>query len=130
MRAFAADVGDGCYEMAGQFFLYVQVPLLNVRPNGLVRDGSDVEREQKGTADIAVAIDIELRGVEGERGGAFEGLRVGFVTVGMLEENSVAATDGHFAVALRIPGETDAGSRIEEMTLHTAGFLVGANVCG
>ena len=45
---------------------------------------------------------------------------VGFVAVGVFEEHSVAAPNRHFAVALRIPRKTDAGSGIEQVALHAA----------
>ena len=43
----------------------------------------------------------------------------------MFVEDSVAATDGHLAVALRIKRETYAGGGIEEVSLQATGTLNG-----
>src|ERR1700726_1571648 len=38
----------------------------------------------------------------------------------MLEENTVTSANGHFAIALRVPGKTNARRGIEQMPLQTA----------
>ena len=50
----------------------------------------------------------------------FHALGVGFVAVGVFEEYSVAAAESGLAGPKRIPGETDAGSGVEEMALRAA----------
>ena len=64
MSAFAADVGDGSDDVARQFLLYIEVPLLDVRPNHLVRNRCNGEREKHTATDVAVAVDVELGSVK------------------------------------------------------------------
>ena len=52
----------------------------------------------------------------------FHAFRVGFVSVGVLEEDAVAAADGGLAVTKRIPGKPDARSRVEQMSLRATGI--------
>ena len=45
----------------------------------------------------------------------------------MFEEDAVTTANGHLSVALRIPGEADARSGIEEMTFHATCLVVRAD---
>src|SRR6266403_54321 len=81
--------------MGGQFLLYVQVPLLDVRPDSLVRDGNDGKRKEvyqsSPSADILVSGDVRLRRRKHEWRGALQRFAVAFVAVGVLVEGSEQA---------------------------------------
>src|SRR6267142_4807680 len=110
--------------MGGQFLLYVQVPLLDVRPDSLVRDGNDGKRKEvyqsSPSADILVTGDVRLRRRKHEWRGALQRFAVAFVAVGVLVEDPVAAADGHLAVAFGIPSERDTRGGIGKMSLDAA----------
>src|SRR6266404_2516140 len=110
--------------MSGKFPLHVEVPLLHVWPNGFVRNGVHAQREKRnrsaGAANVRIASNLKLRCVEGEGSGTFEGLRVAFVAIGVLEKDTVAASNGHLAVTLWIKRESNARRGIEEVPLHAS----------
>src|SRR5436309_14520420 len=136
MRTFASDVRGRQHKMVRQFFLDVQVPLLNVGPNGLVRNGNDrkwkewncstirtdacVAAIRPGGASVKPYSDVGLRRGKNERWGAFQRFSVAFVAVGMFVEDTVAATDGHLAVSLGIKCESDPLCWIEEVAFQAA----------
>src|SRR5258708_13775887 len=87
------------------------MPLLHIRPDGFVREGSHAQGEEwnRGTAaaaKICVSCNVELRCVENEWRRALEGFGVAFIAVRVLEENTIAAPNGHFTVTLWIKGKT------------------------
>src|SRR5258705_13015876 len=122
MCPFAAHIGSGENQVARQFALDAEIPLLHVRPHGLGGNRSEgLRKEQTSSgANAGIICDVVLRGNEDERRGTLERLGIAFVAVGVLEEYSVSTSDGHLAVALRIECETDAGSRIKQMAFHAA----------
>src|SRR5579884_2035061 len=122
MSALAAHVRHGSNDVAGQFLLDAQIPLLQVRPNGLFGNrGHRQRKEQASAADVRVAGDVELLRRQNERRRSFERFGIAFVSIGVLKEDAITAADGHLAVAARIPSEADALRRVEEMTAHAAG---------
>src|ERR1700687_5714580 len=121
--------------MGGQFLLYVQVPLLDVRPDSLVRDGNDGKRKEvyqsSPSADAGISAlscgasadstgDVGLRRRKHEWGGALQRFAVAFAAVCGIVEDPVAAADGHLAVAFGIPSEPDTRGGIEKMSLEAA----------
>ncbi len=61
MCSLVSYIGDCCHDVAWQFFLHVQVPLLHVGPNGFAGNGVDRQWEQYAAgADVTVAINVEL----------------------------------------------------------------------
>src|SRR2546421_5044124 len=136
MRTFASDVSGRQHKVVRQFFLDVQVPLLNVRPNGFVRNGNNrkwkewnrstirtdarVAAIRPSGASVKPHSDVGLRRGKNERWGAFQRFGVAFVAVGMFVEDTVAAADGHLAVSLGIKRESDPWCRIEEVAFQAA----------
>src|SRR5579884_2794554 len=104
------------------------MPLLHIGPYGLGGDRDVGEREAEQAALPGAYIRVTgLRGIgEGlglrlyQWSGTFEGFAVGFVAVGVLVENAVAAADSGFAVAEYIESETDARRRIKQVSGHAA----------
>src|SRR5215472_14446234 len=130
--SFGSHVGTCDHNVPWQVPLHIEVPLLHVRPNGLIRYGVDAEGEERDesstAANVRITVYIKLRRVQCVWGGAFEGLRVGFIAVGVLKENAVAATNGHFAITLGIESEANSRSRVEQMAFEAA--RVGARAHG
>src|SRR5260370_20758785 len=141
MCALAAYIGDREYDMGRQFFLDVQVPLLHVRPQSLVGNRKRRKREDRhgtsATADACVTaagstcgagarLDEGLCGVQNKRGRAFQRFGAAFVAVGVFVENTVAAANGHLAIALGIKREPDARGGGEEMSLQATGLRTGS----
>src|SRR5262249_20290304 len=85
-----------------------------------VRIGRVNPRTITDIADAGVVGRKVLGHVQHQRRIGFERSCIGFVTGSMLEENAVAAANRGFTMAPRIPGKSDAWSRVESMTLHTA----------
>src|SRR6266404_8728992 len=122
MRAFASYIGRCEHYVAGHLSLHIEMPLLYVRPDGFIRNGGHAQREKWNrsacASDVRIARHFKLRCVEGEGSRTFEGFGVAFVAVGVLEENTVAAPNGHLAVTLRVKRESDAWGGIEKVPLH------------
>src|SRR5262249_31786220 len=113
VRTLATHIRHRRNDVTRNFLLHAEVPLLHIGPDGLVGNGVHREREQQAAADAAIAVHVELRSGQYRWWRAFQRLGVAFVAVGMLEEDAVAAADGHLAVALGIPRETDARGGVE-----------------
>src|SRR5580692_4955347 len=127
MGSFAAHIAKGCDRILRQFALHAEAPLLHVRPNALCGNRGDIQGKRPGcstalahASDAFVATGVVLSHIQHQRCAAFERPGVRFVTNPVVEKYSVARTDRGFAIAPRIPSETDAGSRIKEMTGHAA----------
>ena len=60
---------------------------------------------------------VRLCSHQNKRRRAFQRFGIALVTIGVLEEDSVAAAYGQLAIALRIPREANARRGIEEMSL-------------
>ena len=124
MRSLAADITKGCDGILGEFALHTQAPLLDVRPNALRRDGSDVQRKcsrrpaaHTHASNATVAAGMVLRHIQHEGRAAFERAGVGLITNSVMEKYSIAGADGSFAVP-GIPGETDAGGGVNDLARH------------
>src|ERR1700746_197217 len=130
MSALAAYVRDGCHEVRRKLSLNVEVPLLDVRPLRYrlnIRRRLIVDSEGEESASTANTRVSSLCGwtapiaggnerlAAGENPGrsAFKGLGIGFVAIAVFEEDAITAADGHLAVAVRIPSESDARGGIE-----------------
>src|SRR5580700_4102644 len=136
MSAFASHVSYGNYHVGWQFLLDVEVPLLHVRPYGLIWNCIDRKREYRhcactGANACVTAVgttgarahasgDVRLRSPHYEGRRTFQRFRIGFVAIGVFEENTVAAADSHLAVALGIPRKTDTRGGVEEMSIQAA----------
>src|SRR5258706_7672623 len=124
MRAFASYIGRCEHYVAGHLSLHIEMPLLYVRPDGFIRNGGHAQREKWNrsacASDVRIARHFKLRCVEGEGSRTFEGFGFAFVAVGVLEENAVAAPNGHLAVTLRVKRESDARRGIEKVPLHAS----------
>jgi len=127
VRAFAADVGNREKDIAGQFMLYAQVPLLHVGPLDSVRDGDGSERAGRPGGSLASSntwvptwnvADGSVRR-EG-RCALLEKFGVGFVAVHVLEEDAISPADGPFAVTDGIVGEAEARPWIDPLVFKTA----------
>src|SRR5579863_698717 len=125
MGSLAAHIAKSCDRVLRQFALHAEAPLLHIRPNALRGNCSDIQRKGSGCStplahapNAFVATGVVLSHVQHQRRAAFERAGVGFVTNPVVEEHSVARTDGGFSIAPRIPSEADAGSRIKKMTCH------------
>ena len=113
--------------MRGKFSLGVEMPLLDVRPNGFVGNGINSQGEKQSPADISIASDVKLLGGQHERRGTFQGFCIALVAVGVLEKDAVPAANSHLAVALRIEGKPNARRGVKEMSLQAARRRRSAN---
>ena len=127
MGSLAANIAKGCDRILRQFALHAEAPLLDIRPNALRGNGGDIQRKRSGcsaalahASDAFVAGGMVLSHIQYQRCAAFERTGVRFVANPVVEKYSVARTDRGFAITPWIPSETDAGSRIKDMTCHTA----------
>src|SRR5580698_153781 len=132
MCPLAAHVGNCRHHVSRQFLLYIQVPLLNVRPDLLLRErnhslwklGADRSAHLRGTRLDNVPVSIERRGNVGlhrilhQWRRAFQRGRDRLLPVCVLEEDTVSAADRQLAVAPGIPGKPDARAGIEQMSLR------------
>src|SRR5579859_8001973 len=141
MSSFAADIGGGQDDVRREFLLQAQVPLLHVWPNHFIRNGIKGQREDRygagtsanagvsasgaGRAGAYTTRDIGLRSAHHQRRGAFQRFTVGLVTISVLVKNSIAAADGHLAVAFRIPGKANTRSGIKQVALEATSVGVG-----
>ena len=114
MYASAANIRDGCHDALADIVLYIEMPLLHVGPSGRVRQRNELQR--RGTVvckqtwrQRRVGDGNRLSGTYARDGSALalvlQGLGIGFVSIGMLEENTVASSDGPFPIAKRIEGK-------------------------
>src|SRR5882762_915722 len=131
VRAFAAHVGHCSHDVGRQFPLNVQMPLLDVGPNGLARDGIHGKRKEgnnpAAATNVPVSSYVELRCIERERGRAFERLGVALVAVGVFKEDAISAANRHLAVAFGIESEAEPRCGIKKMTFEAAGVRTGAS---
>src|SRR5438876_362339 len=146
MSTFAADVGSRHHKVVRQLFLDVQVPLLNIRPNSLVRNGNNRKWKEWNCSTIrtdarVAAIrprgasvkphsDVGLRRGKNQGRGAFQRFGVAFIAVRVLIEDPVAAADGHFAIAFRVKREANARCGVEEVPRKAAGVGGRSNANG
>src|SRR5580693_4247469 len=121
MRTFAAHVSDGHNGAGHELALNVQIPLLHIGPDGLSWNGVHCQRKRHAlSANAGVANHVVLRRSEHVWRCAFERFRVALVSIGVLKEYSISAANGSLTVAEGIVSETDAWSRIEQVTLHAS----------
>src|SRR5207248_1203318 len=120
MRALGAHIRKHADKFPREFVLHVQMPLLDIGPLGLGGNGNEAEWEERaGTAAQAgISNDVVLHWRQSQRRRVFQRFRIGFVAVGVLPKDAVAATDGRFPIAKRIPGEAYAWRRIPQVTFH------------
>src|ERR1700734_2889348 len=64
--------------------------------------------------------DIGLLRIQHEWRASFQRFAVTFVSVSMIEENSVASAQRRFSVSKNVPGETHSWRWIKQMPFHTA----------
>src|SRR5579862_24248 len=125
MGSFAADVRDRRNGAGSQFTLDAEAPLLYVRPYGLSRDCRHIQRISASAtapnADSADALPSEglvLGHIQNLGRTAFQRSGVRFIAGSMMEKHTVAAANRGLAVALRIPGKTQTGRGVKQVTLH------------
>src|ERR1700690_461451 len=125
MSPLTAYVGERCHRILGQLTLHAQAPLLDVWPDALRGDRCDVQRKSaRCSAALAhasnalVTAGMVLSHIQHQRRAAFERARVGFIPNPVVEEHSIAGSDGSFAIAPRIPGKANAGGGIKELACH------------
>src|SRR5258706_4437593 len=108
--------------MLRQLMLHIQVELLHVGPAALGGNGVEAQRKRldrsSARSDVRVAGNVGLRRVQHKRRRGFERLNVLLVTVAMLKEDAVSSPHSPFAIPFGIPRKTEAGGRIEQVSLH------------
>src|SRR5262249_52499461 len=123
MRAFAADIGNGCDGVKRKFSLHVKSPLWHIRPKFLPLDRCGWEvvhhrrRKRSTAADACVSRgcratadswgNIRLTRSKDSWRSTFERFCIGFVSVGIFLKNSISGANGHFPIAPRIEGEAN-----------------------
>src|SRR6516162_3650395 len=104
--------------------LHSKIPLLHVRPGGLIGYGCCSEwawSALRARADVRVAHDyVHGTVLHQRRWIALEGFGVCFVAVHMLEENAITSSNGPFPVSTRIVGEPNARAWVHQLVLHAA----------
>src|SRR6516225_6996391 len=104
--------------------LHSKIPLLHVRPRGLIgyRCGGEwAWSTLRARADVRVAHDaVHGTVLHQRRWIALERLGVRFIAVHMFEENAITSSNGPFPVSTRIVGEPNARARLHILVLHAA----------
>src|SRR5438105_15436549 len=121
------NIRDDCHEVLRELVLYIQVKLLDVRPNLFLRNGDDtlrklraqcatdsgVSRTHNVAGGIKCSTDIALHRIEHQRWGAFQRGGNGFIAISMLPEYPVPAPNGGCAFSGGIVGKADARSGVK-----------------
>src|SRR5258708_11676506 len=147
MRPLAAHVGEGRYEVLRRLELVAQVPLLYVRPprhclnvrrwlvvhrewqkHSASRAASDALISGAGRTRDAIRRDVRLARRQHPRWRAFQRLGIGFISIPVLEENSITASNRGLAISLRIKSKSNARAGVEEVPFKQPGKLRTATV--
>src|SRR5882762_4539021 len=122
MRALTSHIRNSRDGITNDLMLHIEVPLLHVRPDRLGGNGHHSQWELRvgGSARARVARNIDLLYGGGQRRRVFQRFRVAFVAVGVLVEDTVAATNRPLPVAKGIPGKPSPWRGVEQMPFHAA----------
>ena len=119
MSSFAADIGNGGNHVFGKLALHTQAPLLGVSPDRLGGDRGNVNRISHAATDVGITLNgIRLGHGQHQWRAAFQRSCIGFLRRAVLVEQAVSAANRGFAVALGVPGKTDAWGGVENMAAH------------
>src|ERR1700730_11028088 len=127
MRTLTSHISNGQNDVIWQLVLDVEIPLLDVGPLHAIRQGDGAKwaystARLRGRTDVSVAGYVAYTTVQHVGGNAgLQRLGIGFVAVGMFEEDTVASPDGPLAIPSGVIGKANARRGIEPFIFHAAG---------
>src|SRR5580692_89920 len=125
VNALTADVRERGDHVFRNIVLHIKVPLLHVGPHGLVGKGNEGKwcraATKKRWSNLGVPRNVYNTGRLSLKTVLLKRFGIGFVSIGMLEEDSVSTPYGPPSIALRVPRKADARRRVEPVVRHAAG---------